>query len=246
MKYNPTIHKRRSIRLKGYDYSQAGLYFITICCDARIYRFGDIEDGEMILNEFGKIAYEEWSKLADRFPNFDLDVFQIMPNHIHGIIVLSVEPIATNISNTVEATLAVAPPQEDNPITEKATIESWAGASHAPTNQTNVRASLADAPRKDNPPIIKETPIRAGASPAPTEQTENKRPTISDIVGAYKSIVANRCLEIYKSRNKIMGRLWQRNYYEHIIRDERAYHNISNYIINNPKKWQEDKFHKQK
>ena len=68
--------------------------------------------------------------------------------------------------------------------------------------------------------------------------------TIPDIVGAYKSLVANGCLEIYKSRNEMMGKLWQRNYYERIIRNERAYSNISNYIMNNPAKWSRDTFNK--
>ena len=95
MKYNPQIHHRRSIRLKGYDYSQAGLYFVTICCDDRKHRFGKIDVGagltpaQMKLNEFGMVAYNEWAKLRERFPNFELDVFQIMPNHMHGIIVLN-------------------------------------------------------------------------------------------------------------------------------------------------------------
>ena len=88
-KYNPNKHHRRSIRLKGYDYSQAGLYFITICCQHRIWRFGEVINGEMLLNELGEIAYNEWIKLTERFPNFELDVFQIMPNHMHGIIVLN-------------------------------------------------------------------------------------------------------------------------------------------------------------
>lgn len=74
-KYNPQIHHRRSIRLKGYDYSQAGLYFITICCQDRKCRFGKIENGEMILNEWGTVAYNEWVKLVERFKNFELDVF---------------------------------------------------------------------------------------------------------------------------------------------------------------------------
>jgi putative transposase len=87
-KYNPNKHHRRSIRLKGYDYSQEGLYFITICCQHRIWRFGEVINGEMLLNELGEIAYNEWIKLTERFPNFELDVFQIMPNHMHGIIVL--------------------------------------------------------------------------------------------------------------------------------------------------------------
>jgi hypothetical protein len=86
LQYNPKIHHRRSIRLKGYDYSSAGLYFITICCQDMKCRFGNIESNEMALNEFGLIAHNEWGKLPERFPNFDLDVFQIMPNHMHGII----------------------------------------------------------------------------------------------------------------------------------------------------------------
>jgi hypothetical protein len=70
-KFNPNTPNRRSIRLKGYDYSQAGLYFITICCQDRIYRFGDVKNGEMVLNEFGEIAHNEWIKLTDRFDNFE-------------------------------------------------------------------------------------------------------------------------------------------------------------------------------
>ena len=183
MKYNPLIHHRRSIRLKGYDYSKAGAYFITICCEDRIHRFGKVSGDEMILNQSGTIAYNEWINLAERFPNFELDVFQIMPNHMHGIIVLSDRV-------TVGATLEVA--QEENEI---------------------------------------------------KRATARVAPTIADIVGAYKSIVSNACLQLFKSHSKTMGKLWQRNYYEHIIRDERAYQNISDYIINNPSKWNEDKFH---
>ena len=85
-RYNPKIHHRRSIRLKGYDYSQAGLYFITICCQDKICRFGNVVNGKMVLNDYGQTAYIEWVKLAERFPNFELDVFQIMPNHLHGIL----------------------------------------------------------------------------------------------------------------------------------------------------------------
>ena len=95
MKYNPEIHHRRSVRLKNYDYSQAGAYFITICTQNRECLFGEIIDAEMGLNEYGTIAKNEWVKLTYRYPNIELDVFQIMPNHIHGII-------------TVGATLAVA------------------------------------------------------------------------------------------------------------------------------------------
>jgi len=90
--YTNKFHSRKSIRLKGYDYSRKGLYFITICCQDRVCRFGHVENGIMILNEFGQIANDEWMKLQHRFENFELDAFQIMPNHMHGIIKLNEMP----------------------------------------------------------------------------------------------------------------------------------------------------------
>jgi putative transposase len=85
-KYNPQIHHRKSIRLKGYDYAQAGLYFITICCENRICRFGEIKNGEMILNDYGRIAFDEWVKTPQLRPQIELDAFIVMLNHIHGIL----------------------------------------------------------------------------------------------------------------------------------------------------------------
>ncbi|MBY0244897.1 MAG: hypothetical protein K2Q03_05525 [Sphingobacteriaceae bacterium] len=193
-KYNPNIHHRRSIRLKGYDYARAGLYFVTICCENREHRFGKIDVGagftpaQMILNEFGAVAYNEWAKLPERFPNFKLDVFQIMPNHIHGIILIN--------DIHVGAGLTAVQPNDD----------------------TNGH-------------------LQNG-------QPQGIAPTVGDIVGAYKSLVANGCLEIYKRKNEMMGKLWQRNYHEHIIRDQQSYQTISEYIINNPAKWEEDMFYK--
>ena len=127
LKYNPEIHHRRSIRLRGYDYSNEGMYFITICTHERKHIFGEIRDDQMILNELGIIANEQWLDLTNRFNNIELDAHQIMPNHMHGIIA-----------------------------------------------------------------IIKEA-------------DENKKITIGDITGAYKSLVSNRCLEIFKSRVKQWG-----------------------------------------
>lgn len=190
-KYNPNIHHRKSIRLKEYNYSQAGLYFITICCKNRICRFGNVVDGKMMLNEFGIVAYNEWVKLSERFSNFELDVFQIMPNHMHGIILL----------NDISVGAGVNPAQND-------------------------LYTQNDGKTNDN-----------------NRTTARVAPTVSNIVGAYKSLVANGCLDIFKSQNETMGKLWQRNYYEHIIRNEKSYQTITEYIINNPAKWVDDKFY---
>ena len=86
MTFNPLIHHRRSIRLKDYDYSKEGLYFITFCCQNRRHLFGKIISGKMILNDAGKIAEKCWLEIPDHFKNVILHDFVIMPNHVHGII----------------------------------------------------------------------------------------------------------------------------------------------------------------
>ncbi len=89
MKYNPDKHHRQSIRLPGYDYSQAGFYFVTICCYQRQCLFGDIADGVMQLNQYGEIVAETYQWLSQRYPYLNLDEWIIMPNHFHGIMVIS-------------------------------------------------------------------------------------------------------------------------------------------------------------
>lgn len=82
-------HRRRSIRLQGYDYSQSGAYFITICTHNRVCSFGDIINGKMRLNKYGEITRQCWLAISNHFPHAQLDEFVIMPNHIHGIIILN-------------------------------------------------------------------------------------------------------------------------------------------------------------
>lgn len=216
-----------------------------------------IEKGAMVLNAFGSIAYNEWMKLPERFPNFELDVFQIMPNHMHGIISLK----------SVGATLAVAP--NDNPVvpTDRPVTQNGIFTTNDAIVQNDaVRQNdiiTPDDPVARNGPIVQNGTVaqnniidqndavdqhgavnRAGDNRAGDNRAGvNPAPTVSDIVGAYKSLVANGCLEICKSKNETMGKLWQRNYYEHIIRDIQSYQRISEYIINNPSKWQHDKFY---
>jgi putative transposase len=86
--YDPRIHHRRSIRLKNYDYSKAGLYFVTLCCQDRARLFGHVEDGCMILNEAGKVAEQCRLEIPNHYPKVVLHDFVIMPNHVHGIIEL--------------------------------------------------------------------------------------------------------------------------------------------------------------
>lgn len=93
--YNPQKHHRRSIRFKGYDYTQPGAYFITLCTKARQCLFGDVVKGEMRLNSLGYIAFICWQEIPNHFPRVELDVFVIMPNHLHGILIINETHVGT-------------------------------------------------------------------------------------------------------------------------------------------------------
>ena len=84
MVYNPENHNRKSMRLKGYDYSQPGFYYVTICTQDRIERFGNVENDKMILNDAGEMVDAEWNRIPERYGHVILDEYQIMPNHIPG------------------------------------------------------------------------------------------------------------------------------------------------------------------
>ncbi len=195
---NPNIGHRRSIRLKGYDYSQAGFYFITICCHDRVCLFGKIvgvennESPKMVLNDAGKIANECWMEIPKHFPNSVLYEHIIMPNHIHGIIELKSEPVGAN---------------DYSP--NKNVINDVNGANDY--NRAN-----------------DYSPLRSPSK------------TIGSIVRGFKIGVTK-----WFRNNTDYKTIWQRNYHEHIICNEQSYQTISQYIINNPAKWEDDKFYKQ-
>jgi putative transposase len=172
MAYNPKRHHRRSIRLQNHDYASPGGYFITICTHDRAHIFGQVRNGEMVLNEFGTIATNCWNALPEHFSHIRLDESIVMPNHFHGIL--------------------------------------W--INEYPEGHDKFDRKFSDA--------------IAGSIPT--------------IIGGFKSATTRN---INTSRETIGSTIWQRNYYEHIIRDEKALINIQQYIRNNPKKWNEDKFH---
>ena len=228
MPYNPDIHHRRSIRLKGYDYSKEGLYFITICVQDRACLFGEIvgaplvdaqntdiqntDAPEMHLNDAGKMVETEWLKLPERFKNIELHEYVVMPNHFHAILEI------------VGATLVVAQNTvAQNNMTDNAVAQ----------NDNTVNHDMGQ------PQGIAPTAII-------TKNIVNVK-TVGDMVGAFQSIVTVNYIRGVKTLGweSFNGKLWQRNYYEHIIRDEQSYQRIAEYIINNPAKWADDKFYKE-
>jgi len=169
-KFDPQKHHRRTIRLQGYDYSQVGAYYVTIVTYHRDCLFGEIVNDEMILNDFGKIADECWRAIPDHFLFVELGAYVIMPNHVHGIIV---------ITHDRRGTIYRAPAME-----------------------------------KFGKP------------------TQGSLPTI---IRTYKAAVTRRI-----GRELNATSIWQRNYYEHIIRDEKDLQNKTDYIEANPMLWDKD------
>ena len=195
MKYDPDNH-RRSIRLKGYDYSQSGAYFVTICTQNRECLFGDISDGEMRLNYAGQMVRDVWNDLPIKYRGVEIDEFVVMPNHVHGIIVIVGAPlVGAHSSGTVNHD-----------------IENRAGTRPAPTGESE------------------------------TGQPRRVAPTLGDVIGSFKSITTHQDTDGVRQHNWLAfnSKLWQRNYYEHIIRDEEEIDRIRQYIIDNPGKWAED------
>ena len=186
MAYNPKIHHRQSYRLKGYDYSQAGLYFITICTHNRECFFGHIENNGasqvMCLNDLGKIADEFWLKIPEHFPDTALHEHVVMPNHMHGIIEL---------------------------------VGTRRGVSET-NNDTTTRTRFSVS----QPDSTFGKPISG---------------SVSVIINQYKASVKRWCNQNGHSYFK-----WQSRFHDHIIRDEKSYLRISEYIMNNPSRWDDD------
>ena len=186
--YNLNKHHRKSIRLKGYDYSKAGLYFITICCQNRVHLFGNVINKQMILNDAGKMIEKWFNELQNKFPDVKCHEMVVMPNHIHFII--------ENIGS-VGADLRVCLNDSNFSKTEKRVSEILGEHAGSPLHR---------------------------------------------VLQWFKTMSTNEYIRGVKNNNWIPfdGKLWQRNYWEHIIRNDQSYQKISDYIINNPSKWNDD------
>ncbi len=188
--YNPDIHNRRSMRLKGYDYSKAGAYLVTIVAKGRLALFGDVVDGKMRSNPVGEMVKRTWLEMPSRFPAIVLDEFIAMPNHVHGIIILP-------------------------------------------------RARLGDGPAAKGGPDI-DIEARATTRVAPTK---DGRTRLGDVVGAFKSLTTLEYIRGVRDMNwpPFAGQLWQRNFYEHVVRTDVSLQKYRKYIVDNPVQWPFDR-----
>jgi REP element-mobilizing transposase RayT len=193
---NNPLPNRQSIRLKNYDYSQPGYYFITICTQDRIHRFGKIIDEKMRLNDAGEIVADEWKKTPIMRKHIQLDEWIIMPNHFHAIITVGAR--------------CTRPMNNTRPLTENGRTENG---------------------RTENGRMV-----NGRMQSAPTDS----QVVLGDIVRGFKSSVTKRVRQLPNMNDT---RLWQRNYWEHIIRNENELNHIRNYIRHNPQKWEMDQLY---
>ena len=196
MAYIPEIHQRRSIRLRKYDYSHAGAYFVTICAWQRECLFGEVVDGVMRLNDAGRIVDESWQQITTHFSDVDIDHHVIMPNHFHGIISI----------------VGAGSPRPDSPRPD---LSQHVG--NTPENQGG------------------NTPENQGGGTPPLRLA-----TLGQIVGYFKY---QSTKHINHHRANPGASVWQRNYYDRVIRDETELHAVRHYIIDNPIKWADDENH---
>ncbi len=191
MKYNPEKHHRRSIRLKGYDYSTAGAYFITICTNNR--------EIFLVKDDIKEMIHSIWQKLPVKFRNVSVDKFVIMPNYIHGIIFLN----DTDSNSEMKRMNA-----------------------NTPKDKVFVGADPRVCPQKEKDGEHMGSPL----------------PMIGHIVQWFKTMTTNEYIKGAKKKGwkSFDKRFWQRNYYEHIIRNEEDLNQIREYIINNQLNWESD------
>jgi REP element-mobilizing transposase RayT len=214
MPYDPEIHHCRSIRRKGYDYSQSGAYFVTIVAQGRAQLFGHTENSEMILNDAGQMIVKWWNELPNKFPQITLGMFVVMPNHFHGIII---------VGGIVGGNLRVPPGLSDG---QEGGIVGG-----------DLRVSPGD-----------EGATNTGGHAGPPQQPPQQKPNapLSQIIQWFKTMTTNEYIRGVKELGwpRFDDKLWQRDYYEHIIRNADEANRIHLYIESNPVHWAEDEENK--
>lgn len=196
-----------STRLKNWDYGSNAIYFVTICTQNREHYFGNITDEKMQLSETGKIAQHFWVEIPNHFLFVKLGEFVVMPNHVHGIIIID----KTENNDPVDCGI-------DGDVSDGVTEETQNFASLPPPNPPN-------PPSSSNPP-----PTRGNIF---GPQSQN----LASIIRGYKIGVTKF------ARNNNIPFSWQSRFHDHIIRNNESFQRISNYIINNPVNWRDDKFY---
>jgi len=244
MKYDPQKHHRVSTRLKGYDYSQPGIYFVTVCTQHRLYLFGEVVNRKMILNDAGKMIRRIWNDLPKRFDFIRLDEYVVMPNHFHGIIEIRKgdyvrgdhkdRPIVDPNRCTgdpldrpfLDLNRCTGDPR-DRPSLDRCTGD--------PRDRPLLDPNRCTGDPRDRPFLD-----RCTGDPRDRPSPRGTLPgTLGRIMQAFLSLTT--CAYIDGVRHHgwrpFPIRLWQRNYHDYVARNEQDYHRIQVYIRANPARW---------
>jgi len=253
MPYDPARHHRRSIRLQGYDYTRPGAYFVTIVTQGRACLFGEVVAGEMRMNDAGRMVQQVWDELALFYEGVQTDAFIVMPNHVHGIIILTGNVRATPHVHPDEMAVRVTP--RGCPTTPRGCPDPQSGPGQArgPAPTSGSGQARGPAPTSGSGQARGPAPTSGSGQaqgPAPTSgsgQAQGPAPTaataptlgLPDVVHRFKTMTTKRYADGVRANQwpPFPGRLWQRNYYEHIIRDDQSWQRIREYIMTNPLRW---------
>ena len=202
-----------SARLQNWDYSSNGAYFITICTQNREHYFGEIKDAAMQLSTIGQLAEQYWKEIPNHFPFVELENFVVMPNHIHGILIIN------KLHDDITAEMRLIASVRDN---------------IAPENDDNLAETRLIASVRNEIASVRGDEMNIG------DFAGDKNPMFHDSISKIIRWYKGRCsFEIRKSHASFA---WQSRFHDHIIRNAHSFENIQNYIRDNPQKWKEDKF----
>lgn len=247
------FHQRKSIRLANYDYSTPNAYFVTSCCQNRQHLFGQVVNGKMVLNDYGEIVNYYWDKIEQHFLLVTIEADVVMPNHVHGIVIIHDEHYAEFLNEEKNRCGRFSRPvprillDNDDGINDCSEQgDCFVGGGKNPSRQLGVETSPRQLGVETSSRQLgeKTSPLRVRQLDAekPFMQPGDlpsriKKPTLGQIMGYFK-------YQTTKQMNKIVGfagrKIWQRSFYDHIIRNDQALQKIRNYITNNPTKWQKD------
>ena len=199
---------RRTLRLQGYDYSQAGAYAVTICTHDGAFLFGYVADGAMHLSAAGRVVERVWDGLPEHYQHVGLDAFVVMPDHVHGVIVLADVPLPGDEGWEGN---------QGRQAEVDASIGRWAGRGPAPTKDVGARPEDG----------------RVGDA-APTKRRASRRHGLSEVVRGFKSMSGRR---VNALRGTPGDAVWQRGYYEHVVRNQEDLNRIREYVVGNPLRW---------
>ncbi|MFM9825871.1 transposase [Flavobacterium sp.] len=222
-----------SARLQNWDYGTNGAYFITICTKEMQHFFGEVVNKKMNLNSLGVLAEEYWIEILKQFPYVELGNFQIMPNHMHGILIID-KSIVT--AADVETRL-IASNLNDANSSETRLIAS--NLNDANSSETRLIASNLNDVNSSETRLITSVPLeKDGIGGFAGENNPMLADNISRIIRWYKG----RCTFEIRKINPNFG--WHPRFHDHIIRNSESFERIKNYIEENPARWEEDKFYK--